>query len=386
MSNTYLSGGDVDLEPLRKLITAHTDASELHFAQRIDSQVAIYSASDLRRQIAASPELLQQIQSEWHWVWQDGPGVLVIQGALNTELVDEATLAFNEIIERERGSSHGDHFAKPGANDRVWNALEKLALHNANLFARYYANDMLAWACEAWLGPAYQITSQINSVNPGGQAQVAHRDYHLGFMTPSAAARYPESVHRLSAHLTLQAGIAHVDMPIESGPTQLLPHSQKFSHGYLLANMPQAQTLFEEHYVQVALQKGDLLIFSPALLHAAGTNFSPDIKRMANLLQISSAFGRAMETVDRTGICRVVYPELLALKQSGSLSEQQLEHAVAATAEGYAFPTNLDRDPPLNGLAPQNQQALLLEALAQEWSRARFNQALDDQAERRLTN
>ncbi len=43
----------------------------------------------------------------------------------------------------------------------------------------------------AWLGPGYQVTSQVNVVNPGGQAQVAHRDYHLGFMTEAQAPRTP---------------------------------------------------------------------------------------------------------------------------------------------------------------------------------------------------
>lgn len=382
----FLSHQQIDLQPLRDLIATKTPLASLSFAHSVESEVVIYSAPELRRRITEEPQNLTQIQSEWHWVLQDGPGVMVIKGAFAADVVDEASAAFREIIERERGSSHGDHFAKPGANDRVWNAQEKLALLAPNLYARYYANDMLAWTCEAWMGPAYQITSQVNCVNPGGEAQVAHRDYHLGFMTPEQAIRYPASVHRLSAHLTLQSAVAHVDMPLESGPTLLLPHSQKFNQGYLLANTPQAQEIFNQHRVQLPLQKGDLLLFSPALLHAAGSNVSDDIKRMANLLQISSAFGRAMEIVDRLVMSKLVYPQLLALQQANLLTEQQIQHAVAATAEGYAFPTNLDRDPPIGGLAPMNQQALMLEALAAQWSPERFEEALDEHADRRWSS
>lgn len=384
--NIFLSHQQIDLQPLRDLIATKTPLASLSFAHSVESEVVIYSAPELRRRITEEPQNLTQIQSEWHWVLQDGPGVMVIKGAFAADVVDEASAAFREIIERERGSSHGDHFAKPGANDRVWNAQEKLALLAPNLYARYYANDMLAWTCEAWMGPAYQITSQVNCVNPGGEAQVAHRDYHLGFMTPEQAIRYPASVHRLSAHLTLQSAVAHVDMPLESGPTLLLPHSQKFNQGYLLANTPQAQEIFNQHRVQLPLQKGDLLLFSPALLHAAGSNVSDDIKRMANLLQISSAFGRAMEIVDRLAMSKLVYPQLLALQQANLLTEQQIQHAVAATAEGYAFPTNLDRDPPIGGLAPKNQQALMLEALAAQWSPERFEEALDEHADRRWSS
>lgn len=386
MSHNYLSHEQIDLEPLKALICSSVAPDKVPFSQAVSSGVVIYSADALRAQIQKERSNLRKIQSEWHWVWQDGPGVLVIKGAFDAAVVDEASEAFREIIERERGTSRGDHFAKPGANDRVWNAQEKLALLAPNLYARYYANDMLAWACEAWMGPAYQITSQVNSVNPGGEAQVPHRDYHLGFMTPEQATQYPESVHRLSAHLTLQSAIAHVNMPVESGPTLLLPHSQKFSHGYLLANTPEAHEIFAQHRVQLPLEKGDLLLFSPALMHAAGSNVSKDIKRMANLLQISLAFGRAMETVDRLSMSRLVYPELLELKQTGALNAQQIQHAVAATAEGYAFPTNLDRDPPIGGLAPKNQQALMLEALEQEWSVDKFSEELDAHAERRWTS
>ena len=51
------------------------------------------------------------------------------------------------------------------------------------------------------------------------------RDYHLGFMTDEQAERYPVHVHALSPMLTLQGAGAHFDMPVESGPTMLLPHS-----------------------------------------------------------------------------------------------------------------------------------------------------------------
>ena len=46
---------------------------------------------------------------------------------------------------------------------------------------------MLALVSTAWLGPAYQVTSQVNVVRPGGVAQDPHRDYHLGFLSNAVA-------------------------------------------------------------------------------------------------------------------------------------------------------------------------------------------------------
>ena len=99
--------------------------------------------------------------------------------------------------------------------------------------------------------------------------------------------------------LTLQGAVAHSDMPVESGPTLLLPYSQRYEHGYALYRDPEFVDYFAQHAVQLALQKGDGLFFNPALMHAAGENRSTNVQRMANLFQISSAFGKAMESVDQ---------------------------------------------------------------------------------------
>ena len=58
--------------------------------------------------------------------------------------------------------------------------------------------------CGAWLGPNEQVTWQTNVVNPGGQAQTVHRDYHLGSMDREQALASPAPVHLLSPALTLQ--------------------------------------------------------------------------------------------------------------------------------------------------------------------------------------
>ncbi len=232
----------------------------------------------------------------------DGPGIVVFKHAYrDTTVIDRATAAFNELIadQKARGVAGGDHFAKPGANDRVWDALEKLAAHRPEVFADYYANDVIALISASWLGPNYQVTSAVNVVNPGGEAQTAHRDYHLGFMPLETAAGYPAHVHRLSPVLTLQGAVAHCDMPVETGPTMYLPNSQKYLPGYLATDLPEFAEYFQANYVQLPLEKGDAVFFNPALFHGAGTNHSADVKRMANLLQMSSAFGRAMDSIDR---------------------------------------------------------------------------------------
>ena len=54
-------------------------------------------------------------------------------------------------------------------------------------------------------------------------------------------------------------------------------------------------------------------------------------------------------------------------------------------AEGYSFPTNLDRDPPKGGLAPKTQQDLMRQALKENWPPDVFSQEAEAQSERKLT-
>lgn len=387
ISPGWLRRDDAMLETLEALCATATDTTQCPHAHDFQKGVPIYDCTQIRESLKASPAWAQTLMAEWAWVWQDGPGILVLRRAFaDTQVVDEVSARFSETIRLEKAThSGGDHFAKNGANDRIWNALEKLCLADPALFARYYANDMIALASTAWLGPGYQITSQVNNVRPGGAAQAPHRDYHLGFCPPLQAQAYPRHVHQLSPMLTLQGAVAHVDMPLSSGPTLYLPHSQKFEHGYLVADHEDFQRHFALNHVQLPLAKGDAVFFNPALIHAAGRNVSADIQRMANLLQVSSAFGRAMETVDRHRMARTLYPGLLRKHQTNGMAWADIERVVAAAVEGYAFPTNLDRDPPLNGLAPASPQAVVLGALKDRWSPEQLNAQLDAMACKRLT-
>lgn len=373
----WLSEQDCDLDAFRALVERPTDPADLPRAATVEQNVPVYEAGLLHDDRETAAELVRALA--------DGPGIVVLRGAFpDPAVIDRATAVFDALIAEQHasGATAGDHFAAPGANDRVWNALEKAALHDPGAFAEYYANETLALVARAWLGPGYQVTSQINVVNPGGTAQSAHRDYHLGFLSNEAAAGYPAHVHRLSPVLTLQGAVAHRDMPVESGPTMYLPHSQKYEPGYLAWRLPDFRAYFEAHHVQLPLLKGDAVFFNPALFHAAGSNRSADIRRMANLLQVSSAFGRAMETVDREAVVNAVYPVLLEGRARG-VGERWLENVVAASAEGYPFPTNLDGDPPVDGLAPASQADVVRRALREEWTPQALREELRAGRERR---
>jgi ectoine hydroxylase-related dioxygenase (phytanoyl-CoA dioxygenase family) len=385
-TRVWLTQACCHLQDLVPIVGQTTELREYPGADSVSQNVLVYEGDRLRGRITTS-EGRSEVQAEIAHALMDGPGIVVFRRAFtDVSVVDRASDAFDAMIadQRASGAAGGDHFATPGANDRVWNALEKLAVREPAMFAAYYANDIIALVSTAWLGPDYQITSQVNVVNPGGAAQTGHRDYHLGFMSGELAARFPAHVHRLSPVLTLQGAVAHCDMPVESGPTLYLPHSQKYEPGYLAAAMPEFREYFKANHVQLPLEKGDAAFFNPALFHAAGHNRSAGIRRMANLLQVSSAFGRAMESVDRQRMSTALFPTLLRLKASG-VPGHTLRNVIAACAEGYPFPTNLDRDQPVDGIAPQTQAELVWRATAEGWHPSTLRHELEAHAARRST-
>ena len=374
----YYHPEQCNLSEFKEIIGQTLSIESIPHASEIEKNIPIYDISSLKP--AFKDEKSKSVlMAEWARVLKDNSGAIVLRNAYeDTSVIDEATNLYEGIIVSEKINSGGaaDHFAAAGANDRIWNSLQKLCESSPDTFFKYFANVAIQTACEAWLGPNYQMTAQVNLVHPGGNAQQAHRDYHLGFQTAEVSALYPNHVHELSPALTLQGAIAHCDMPVESGPTKLLPFSQTYLPGYAAWRREDFREMFENHHVQLPLSKGDALFFNPALFHGAGANVSLNIHRMANLLQVSSAFGRAMETIDRTKMCVLTYPSAAKYFAEETLSISEMKAAIASTAEGYSFPTNLDNDPPDGGLAPETQQALFFRALESKMAKAEFEKQL----------
>jgi ectoine hydroxylase-related dioxygenase (phytanoyl-CoA dioxygenase family) len=340
-------------------------------SSEIVNKIPVY---DLAKHNVEDEDLCERLMDEWHHIVLSGPGVYILRNFLaNPGLIRKVNKVFEKIIDDERDTSKGDHFAAKGHNSRIWNSFQKHAEEDPESFVRYYSNPWLAKVCESWLGPMYQVTAQVNIVHPGGLPQFVHRDYHLGFQKDAGSIEFPKTMHVASQHLTLQGAIAHSDMSLESGPTRFLPFSQLFEHGFQAYRLMHFSKYFNENWVSAPLWMGDAVFFNPLLFHAAGQNDTKDIHRSANLLQISSAFGRTMESIDTVGVVEKTLQYIIKLHRgSGSgygIVSEEVEAIVKAVAAGYAFPTNLDRRlPQETSLTPESEQELLRRALVTEWS------------------
>ena len=377
----HFSSGDIELGRFRAICDQTADLRLYRFAESVEQNIIIYQGDTLTEGITdAGTE--SELKAELGSCLRDGPGILVIRSAFqDSAVIDDMTGVFRKIVADEKSSlgDIGDHF---GDNERIWNSFQKACFADPELFVEYYGNPLLALAAHAWLGPYYQITAQVNNVKPGGKAQSPHRDYHLGFQSAKTAAEFPAHAHLMSQFLTLQGSVAHTDMPIESGPTLFLPFSHQFPAGYLAFHNEDFAAVFDEQKSQIPFNKGDVVFLSPALFHAAGTNSSEN-DRIANLVQISSAFGRPMESVNRQTMIKKVYPILLDKTRRGAISSRTIRDTIAVVADGYSFPTNLDSDPPVGGNVPFTAQQIMHQALQENWSPQRLKDELSLYAQKR---
>ncbi|TKA71730.1 hypothetical protein B0A55_08532 [Friedmanniomyces simplex] len=374
--------------PEFKLLTQQETLRETYpLASRIEKNTPIYDCASFDLTDVSATD---KLQDELYHNLTSGPGVYILKHFfLDPSIIDATNQAFEEIIAYEHqasGGAKGDHFAPGNANARIWNAFSKHALQDPESYVQYFSNPWFKLVCDSYLGPGYKITTQVNIVRPGGKAQMPHRDYHLGFQTDEDVVAWPKAVHQMSGLLTLQGAVAHTDMPLESGPTRLMPYSQTFGEGFRSYRRPEFIEYFESNHVSVALEKGDAVFFSPSLFHAAGENITADFDRSANLIQVSSAFGKTMETIDTLPLIDKTY-DLLAAKYRAEGLSMEVDALIRAVAEGYPFPTNLDCRPPApGGMAPESEQQILRRGIIEGWDRERMMSELDDMREASSAN
>jgi ectoine hydroxylase-related dioxygenase (phytanoyl-CoA dioxygenase family) len=360
------------LKDFKTLTSQSTSPSTYPLATSIISNVPIY---DLPPFLSLTPNQRSALQDEWYHILLSGPGVFVTKNLYrDTSLLSKVNEIYASIITTEASSfgKKGDHFASSGSNSRIWNSFSKHCLVEPSSFLEYYSNPFLPLISSAWLGPHHRLTAQVNIVRPGSAPQISHRDYHIGFQSANSCSQIPRAAQIASQFLTLQGAVAHSDMPLESGPTRLLPFSQMFEEGYMAYRLPEFQDYFVESFVAAPLEMGDGLFFNPALFHAAGRNDSKDIQRSANLLQISSAFGKPMEMIDTYPLIEKTWDGLVERYKKEGLSDE-VRAFVGNVGEGYPFPTNLDRRvPETAGMAPESEQDLLIKGLEGGWAREKM--------------
>ncbi len=159
----YLSADDCRLADLIDLVSQKTDLADYPYAVAVEQNMLIYDGARLRKQLCGPAGRLQ-VEAELARALLDGPGIMVLAGAFDDLwVVDRATRQFEAIIAAQRtaGGAAGDPFAAAGrttGSGTRWRSWPWRAGGVRGLLP----NNLIAAVCRAWLGPGYQVTSQVN--------------------------------------------------------------------------------------------------------------------------------------------------------------------------------------------------------------------------------
>ena len=314
-TSTWLHADDCSVDDFRAIVEVTTDGRDYPHAADVVDNVLVYDCDRLRAEIT-TPAGRRSVQAELVVAMADGPGLVVFAGAFpDTSIVDRVTDVFVAIIadQHAAGQAAGDHYAKPGANDRIWNALEKLALRDPDAFVDYYGNEIIELVSSAWLGP--ELPDHV-----AGQRRQPGR-------------RRPGSPPRLPPRVPVRRGRRAVPGPRPPvvGRAHAAGRGRPHRHAgrersddvpaalaEVRARLPRLASSRLRRVLRrtprpAPARQGRRGVLQPgAVPRRRSQPVTSDIKRMANLLQVSSAFGRAMETVDREAMSNALFPALVA--------------------------------------------------------------------------
>ncbi|MEN8709910.1 MAG: phytanoyl-CoA dioxygenase, partial [Paracoccaceae bacterium] len=149
----YFNSESCDLDEFKVPTSSVLSSEDVPRAAEIVHNVPVYDMSALRADLS-DPAARRALMAEWAYVLRHSAGVIALKSVYtDVSVIDRATDVFNSIIDQERiaGAGQGDHFAAAGANDRVWNSLQKHCMMDPENYVAYFGNAAIAAACEAWL-------------------------------------------------------------------------------------------------------------------------------------------------------------------------------------------------------------------------------------------
>ena len=208
--------------------------------------------------------------------------------------------------QRVEGGGAGDHFAPFGVNERVLERAGEARGDRARGVRRLLRQRRHRRRSRPrGSGRTTRSPRRSTSSNPAARRRAATATTTWASCTPRRSRAFPEHVQQLSPVLTLQGAVAHSDMPLESGPTMYLPHSQKYVPGYIAMNRPDFQEYFERAPHAAAVATGGCRVLQPGGLPRRGHQplgrLPPHRQPPADLLGVRAGDGERRPGPDLRG-------------------------------------------------------------------------------------
>ena len=181
----------------RPLVDQTPDLADYPHAAEVVQRVLIYDAATLRQATRTGSATGTRWRRELIRAFTDGPGVVGVprrvrrpvgrrpgqRGVRRDDRASSASAAAAAATTSPRPAPT----TGCGTRWRSWRCATRTRSSTTT------PTTSSPWWPRRGSGPAYQMTSQVNVVRPGGVAQDPHRDYHLGFLSDEVAAALPRA-------------------------------------------------------------------------------------------------------------------------------------------------------------------------------------------------
>lgn len=172
----------------------------------------------------------------------------------------------------------------------------RMASTKPNLLLKTVFDPTIMCAMDSLLGFSRIGSATMHWIQPGGDRQEAHVDYPIhvgsgafweGRVNKIMEIMTSYQIEHIMPYYSIQTLIACDSMDSSNGSTEVIPCSHRIKNMDLVVHCDSVKEALESKFVNVSLQKGDVLIFNRRLCHRGGANKS---KARRNALIIQSVF------------------------------------------------------------------------------------------------
>lgn len=231
-------------------------------------------------------------------------GVIIIKNCYDETLIDEYNIWSSDMLEKCKNDKNIKH-PKQNGKYLINDVITRMSNNNPELLMKLLFNPCLNFITDLLLGFSKfgSVTGHI--INGKGDRQKSHVDYpgHIGsgLFWENNVDKFKNinthyQVNHILPYYSLQVLIACCNMDIVNGSTEVVPCSHLLENLDINIHNKTVYDFFEKYFVNVTLEKGDILIFNRGLCHRGGKN-TTDLARNALIMQCVWLWGIGQEII-----------------------------------------------------------------------------------------
>ena len=232
-------------------------------------------------------------------------GVLIIKNAYSKEIMEEYNKWSFKILGDAKNDKNCRH-PKQNGKYLINDIIGRMTTTEPELLMELINNKNLTTLIDLLLGFAKYGSVTGHLISAGGDRQQSHVDYptHIGSgaFWENSIEKFKNlttnyQVNHILPYYSVQVLISTCYMDVKNGSTEVVPCSHLLKDIDLLIHDKKIYNYFEKLFVNVTLDKGDILIFNRRLCHRGGKNLSSN-PRNSLILQCVWMWGIGQEIIE----------------------------------------------------------------------------------------